>query len=71
MQGDLRAYHDLLVDYWSNRLLLFAKLLPSDPRQGSVFLQVCFSTKDCALELDSGYLAELLPERTLWSELEL
>lgn len=48
-----------------------SQLLPTEAWQGAVLLQVPFPEKDRRLELRRGHPAELLPERTIRSKLEL
>lgn len=48
-----------------------SKLLPPEARQGAILLQVPFPEKDRHLELHRSHPAELLPQCTIRSKLEL
>lgn len=65
------AHHPLPVGSRSHHLLRSAKILPPEPRQGPVILQIGLPAQDSDLELDSGHHPELLPQCSIRSELEL
>lgn len=48
-----------------------AEILPPDPGQSAIVLQVRVPPQDRSLELGCGHRPELLPERAIRTQLEL
>lgn len=71
MQGRLYTDHNLPLDRRSRYIFRSTELLPTNPWQGPILLQVRLPTQDSPMELGRDHLAELLPECSLWSKLEL
>lgn len=70
-QSHLHTDHHFPMGHRFNRVLRPTKLLPPNARQGPFILQVRLQAQDRALELGRGGPTELLPECSLWSQLEL
>ena len=67
----MSAHRRFPVGHWAADIRRSAKLLPANPRQGPILLQVRLQTQDHPLEPCRRRYPELVPQRTVWTELEL